>query len=286
MGTFMKGTQPKPEKFNWSLPDEVLAVAARNQQTVFGGPLVYDNPLAPAWLSFDQPDCGGWSADELEGIMKNYIQTVAGKFSGKIAAWEVVNEPISSGDNCWRQILGDGYIERAFRYARIADPVAQLFLNEEFGWDGVDKNLTDQFFSIVRSMKADGAPIDAVGIQMHLNAEVLRPSYPEEFHYFLQQARAAGVKVFITEMDVYQGRAGFFSDPFDVQKNIFGTIATTCLADSNCRILMVWGVSDAYTWLTGQFSDPQPLLFDDQFGEKPAYFAVLQALQNTDRKSE
>jgi endo-1,4-beta-xylanase len=289
MATFMKKTQPARDGWDWSVTDEVMQAGSANGQKIIGGPLVYDNPRAPAWLGFDKRDCGGWSADELEGILQTYIQTVVSRFRGKIYAWEVVNEPFSSDETCWHRILGEGYIGRAFGYAHAADPDARLFLNEAFGRDGVDRNSTDKFFSVVQSLRDAGAPLDSVGIQMHLNADILRPTYPEEFQYFLHQARKAGVRVLITEMDVYQGAPGFFQDPLNVQKQIFAAIARICLSFTHCTDLITWGISDRYTWLGrisgNDFIDPQPLLFDAQFQAKPAFYGVLEALQNTKRGS-
>jgi endo-1,4-beta-xylanase len=285
MTTFMKKTQPARDRWDWSVADDALDLGLANGQKIIGGPLVYDNQTVPAWLKFDRPDCGAWTAAELEGILQEYIQTVVARFRGQVAAWEVVNEPLTSGDNCWRHTLVDRYIGRAFRHARAADPDARLFLNEAFGRAGVDKDPTDQLFSLVKSLKEAGVPLDAVGIQMHLSAEILRSSYPNEFRYFLRQARNAGVKVMITEMDVYQGPPGHFPDPLGVQKQIFNIVTRTCLSFPDCTDLLVWSVSDRYTWLAhlsgNNFIDPQPLLFDGQFGQKPAYFGVLEALQET-----
>jgi endo-1,4-beta-xylanase len=283
MTTFMKKTEPMRDRWDWSLTDDVLAQALSNHQMIIGGPLVYDNPTAPAWLLFDQPDCGKWNPSELEGLLRKYIQTVAARFGTQVAGWEVVNEPITSRDNCWRQLLGDQYIDRAFRYAHEANPDALLMLNEAFGWAGVDRSAADQFLALVQRLKASGVPLDAVGIQMHLRAEILRPTYPDEIQYFLDQAREIGVEVWITEMDVYQGGPGNFQNPSEVQKQIYHTVARTCLQSPICTRLIVWGVSDQYTWLaklTGDdFFDPQPLLFDWQFQRKPAYFGILDALQ-------
>ncbi len=284
MTTFMKRTQPQRDRFDWSLTEAALDQAQPNHQTIIGGPLVYDNVTAPAWLKFDTPDCGGWAPGDLEAMMQNYIQTVVSKFGDQVAGWEVVNEPLTSGDNCWHKVLGDQYIDRAFQYAHAANPDALLMLNEAFGWDGVDKTLADQFFALVRRLQAAGVPIDVVGVQMHLRADTLRPTYPDEFQYFLDQAKNLGLGVWITEMDVYQGDPGTVQNPLDVQKNIFATIAKICLQSPICNRLIFWGISDRYTWLAhlpgNEFTDPQPLLFDGQFGEKPAFFGVLQALRD------
>lgn len=283
MTTFMKKVQPSRDQWDWSLTDEVLTLALADNQKIIGGPLVYDNATAPAWLMFDHADCGAWAPAEVEGILRTYIQTVATRFGKQVAAWEVVNEPLTSGDNCWRRLLGDHYIDRAFRYAHEADPDAVLMLNEAFGRAGVDRGTADQFLALGKQLKAAGVPIDAVGIQMHLSAEILRPTYPQEFQYFLDLARKIGVEVWITEMDVYQGPPSHFPNSLDIQKQIYKTVAQICLQSTLCTRLILWGISDRYTWLAhlsgNNFIDPQPLLFDAQFQKKPAYFGVLDALR-------
>ena len=53
----------------------------------------------------------------------------------KILSWDVVNEAITDGgqspfkDNAWYPKLSD-YVDRAFKYARAADPDALLFYND------------------------------------------------------------------------------------------------------------------------------------------------------------
>jgi endo-1,4-beta-xylanase len=282
--TFMKKTQPERGRFDWSVADAALQSAADGGLAVVGGPLVYDNATAPGWLAFDAADCGSWKPDTLEGILRTFVQTAVSRFTGRVSVWEVVNEPLTSAENCWRRILGEEYINRAFQYARQADPDAVLMLNEAFGREGVDAELAGRFLALVRRLKDAGVPVDSVGIQMHLSAEMLRPGYAEEFQSFLAEARRTGVRVMITEMDVYQGPAGYHADPFENQRRIFGTIARICLETPDCTHLMVWGVSDRYTWLSriegATFDDPQPLLFDEAYARKPAYFDVLDALRD------
>jgi len=283
MTTFMKKTEPERDSFDWGYSDAAARSAAEGGMAVIGGPLVYNNATAPNWLGFGAADCGSWPPETLEGILRSYVETVVSRFAGRVSVWEVVNEPLTGADNCWRRILGDEYIHRAFLYAHRADPDALLMLNEAFGREGVDPELTDRFMALVRGIKDAGVPLDAVGIQMHLSLELLRPGYPDEFRYFLSRARRTGVEVMITEMDVYQGPGGYFEDPFAVQAEAYGTIARICLETPYCTMLMTWGISDKFTWLLriegGTFEDPRPLLFDPAFERKPSYFAVRDALR-------
>jgi endo-1,4-beta-xylanase len=116
---------------------------------------------------------------------------------------------------------------------------------------------------------------------MHLQAQLLHPDYIEEFKYFLDGARKLGVQVQITELDVYQGSREAFPDPYANQKQVYYNIVRTCVHDSNCTSITIFGVTDKYSWLRERddLTDAKPLLFDDNYNKKPAYYGVLQALK-------
>ncbi len=139
----------------------------------------------------------------------------------------------------------------------------------------------DQFFDLVTSQKASGTPIDAVGTEMHLEAP-LRPGYLDEFRYFLMRARQVGVQAYVTEMDVYQGPPAESVDLMQRQAQIYRDIVTICLQDSNCKGFYTWGITDSRSWPATRPQNPlpdaRPLLFDENYDKKPAYYAVLRAL--------
>jgi len=278
----MRQTQPDRGRFNFSGMDRDREFAKAHNMKLFGQALVYRNDNSPDWLRFQSGQCGGWSARDLDGILKEHIETVVRHGGDTFYGWEVVNEPLDRGNNgCWSRVLGnEQVIANAFRYAREASPQGVLLLNETFGRDGVDKGKVDEFFDLITKLKGQGVPVDAAGIEMHLEAQKLPPNYVDQFKYFLSAARKAGVEAHVTEMDVYQGPAGAFPDAFAKQKEIFYNIAKTCLQDSNCKEFSVWGVGDRNAWHpAGGLSDTAPLLFDENYGKKPAYFGVLQALK-------
>ncbi len=108
----------------------------------------------------------------------------------------------------------------------------------------------------------------------------LRPGYLDEFKLFLESARKAGVKVHITEMDLYQGPTDS-AEVFAKQKEIYYNVVHTCLKDANCIGFTTWGIADRYSFLRGDDNLPnaKQTLFDDNYGRKPAYEGVLQALK-------
>jgi len=276
--TFMRGTQPERGQFNFRPMDLDIEFATKNHMKLFGAALLYKARTTPEWvMEFAH------RPQQLDEIMKQHIQSVVRHGGGTYYAWEVVNEPLTSPNAPWGQLLGrEEYIVKAFRYAHEANPDALLVLNQAFGHGGVDKDEVDRFFELVKRLKSSGAQIDMAGIEMHLDAQQLRPSYLDEFRYFLRRAREAGVKTEITEMDVYQGQ-GDSPDSMMRQKQIYHDVVSTCLHDSDCIGFYTWGVSDSNSWLKSRpnnpLNDARPLLFDDRFQRKPAYFGVMEALR-------
>lgn len=282
---FMKQVEPEEGHYDFSGMDRDMQFAQENHQKLFGSTPIYRaGVVAPPWLAPQHFGNFGRSAAEFDKILKDYITATMHHGGDTYFAWEVVDEPLSNKNQPWEAVFGrDEYISKAFRYARAADPDAVLELNETFGPAGIDRAKCDQFFDLIERLKARGVPIDAAGTEMHIEAQQLRPTYLDELKYFLSRARAAKVQAYITELDVYQGPQGAFADPMEHQKQIYHDVAATCLADSNCTTLITFGISDIRTWVRVKVREPrpdaQPLLFDEMFQPKPAYYGVLQALE-------
>lgn len=282
---FMKQVEPVPGHYDFSGMDRDMQFARDHHQKLFGAAPIYRaGVVAPDWLVPQRFGNFGRTPAEFDRIMKDYIETTVRHGADSYFAWEVVDEPLSNKNQPWEAAFGrDEYIAKAFRYARAANPDVVLELNETFGQAGVDRAKCDDFFNLIEREKARGVPIDAAGTEMHIEAQQLRPTYLDELKYFLARARSAKVQAYITELDVYQGPPDAFSDPMERQKQIYHDVTATCLADSNCNTLIVFGLSDVRTWLRAKVREPradaQPLLFDEMFQPKPAYYGVLQALQ-------
>ena len=277
---------------NFDRMDRTLRFAKEHDMKIWGSALIYrPDSLPPAMR--DKMRGGprrSFSPEELDGIMKKHIQSVVRHGGDMFYAWGVVNEPLSHRNNPWEIILGsDEYIEKAYRYAREATNVP-LVLNETFGQKGIDKGRADEFFGIVKRMKARGVPIDGVGTEMHLEAQQLDPDYLDQFKDFLRRAREFNVTVYITEMDVYQGQPGAVKEPWETQRKIYHDVAATCLADSNCKGMTIWDLSDKDTWLVmkrqAYLADAKPDLFDGDHQKKPAYYGVLDALKEAVAKKK
>ena len=116
------------EYFDFRNSDRIVNFAKANGMQVRGHTLVWHNAL-PRWLTE-----GKFSQAELEAILREHILTVVGRYKGRVAAWDVVNEAVSDDGfpraTIWLRGIGSKYIDLAFQWAHEADPEAQLFYND------------------------------------------------------------------------------------------------------------------------------------------------------------
>ncbi len=262
---------PGPGVYNYSPGDAIVAYADAHGARVKGHALIWHGSV-PTWVS-------ALSAADLRAAVATYIRDVAGHYRGRVLSWDVVNEAIaddgSMRDTVFRQKLGDVYIADAFRAARAADPGALLFYND-YGGEGLS-NKSNRIYELVRSLLAQGVPIDGVGLQMHVTATG-RPS-DASIASNMRRLTDLGLLVNISEMDVrIRDVPGTPQARLDVQRAAYRAIVGLCVAEPRCDAVTFWGFTDAYSWIDNQFGPDDPLLFDERYAPKPAFYGVLDAL--------
>jgi endo-1,4-beta-xylanase len=249
-----------------------VAFAEANGMRVKGHALVWHG-ATPSWV-------GSLAPPELREAMVNHIRTVAGHYRDHVAAWDVVNEAIAIDgtglrDTVFSRGLGPDYIAEAFRTAREADPRALLFYND---YDAEGKGAkSDRVYELVKGLKQGGVPIDGVGMQMHVDAT----SYPQpaDIAANMQRLVALGLLVNISEMDVRIRTApGTTAQRLDLQKRVFHDLVAVCAAEPRCHAVTFWGFTDKHSWIDAFFGADNPLLFDEGYRAKPAFFGVQDAL--------
>ncbi|AYN38118.1 1,4-beta-xylanase [Streptomyces dangxiongensis] len=253
-------TEPSRGSFNFGPADQIVGHAAAHGQRMRGHTLVWHSQL-PGWVS----SIG--DANTLRNVMRNHITTEMNHFKGKIYAWDVVNEAFADGgsgqhrSSVFQNLLGDGFIEDAFRTARSADPAAKLCYND-YNIENWSDAKTQGVYRMVRDFKARGVPIDCVGFQSHFGTG----GPPASFQTTLSNFAALGVDVQITELDIAQAPS-----------TAYANTVRACLNVSRCTGITTWGIRDSDSWRSGD----NPLLFDRNGNKKPAYQAVLSALGGT-----
>lgn len=192
-----------PDAITFDYADETVAFAQGNGQRMRGHTLVWHESI-PDWARSRIDGRGG------EAFLRRWITAMAGRYAGRIEAWDVVNEICGPQDGRpdglrrtpWLAALGPSSIDTAFHILHAVDPRAAPVWNEndlelDAGWIDarramVLKTLTD--------MRKRGVPIRRLGIQGHLYATF--PLNQEKLRRFLKEVAELGLAIEITEMDV------------------------------------------------------------------------------------
>ena len=278
--------RPAQDKFNFGPGDEVVAFAQAHKMKVRGHCLLWSEHN-PAWLSK-----GSFTPEQLSKLLRAHITTVLKHYSGRVFAWDVVNEAFLANGNIepsiWYDTPGIGragkgteYIEEAFRWARAADPKALLFYND-YDTEGLNSK-SDAVYAMVKDFKRRGVPIDGVGLQAHIFN--LSTKEIASLNANLARLTALGLQVHITEMDVGLplNAKGQLLDEADLmrQAEIYRFVGMACLQQPRCTAFQTWGFTDKYTWVPGftKGAKGAPLLFDQVYATKPSYTALLNVLR-------
>jgi endo-1,4-beta-xylanase len=64
----------------------------------------------------------------------------------------------------------------------------------------------------------------------------------------------------------------------DLQKAVYHSIVAVSVAEPRCHAVTFWGFTDAHSWIDGQFGPDDPLLFDERYAPKPAFYGILDAV--------
>lgn len=280
--------RPAPDRFDFRGADEVLAFAEAHGQKLGGHNLCWHESI-PVWFA------GTVNKGNAREFLTNHIQTVVGRYAGKIHSWDVVNEAIDMDSGRpdglrktpWLAMIGPEYLDLAYRTAREADPRALLTYNDY----GIETDAPDQaakreqVMRLVRGFQARGVPIDAIGVQSHLAATAPLPG--RGLREFVRELRHMNLRVFVTEMDVNESKLeGSVEERDRAIGKIYRDYAIMMLGEPSVTALLTWGITDRYTWLNGpKWARPdgkpqRSLPFDADYQPSPAFFALRNAIDS------
>ncbi|MEO1496067.1 MAG: endo-1,4-beta-xylanase [Planctomycetota bacterium] len=295
--------QPRPGDFRFGPADRFVDYAEQNNLRTLAHVFVW-HKQTPDWV-FARPSGRRRSRDEVLVLLREHIDRVMTRYRGRIDAYDVVNEAIAPDaarakpdglrDTEWLRAIGPDYIEQAFRFARAADPGAELLYNDYLFHDPAKRRA---ILRLVKNLVRRGVPIDGVGVQGHYRLndppiEQIEATLDE----LIAELRPLGLTIRITELDVNV----LPRDPTRTQALALRTLdeATTQeQAERYADLFRVfversehlegvtfWGVGDGRSWLNRLELEGKrrpvvnhPLLFDRKLQRKqPAYDAVIRA---------
>lgn len=269
---------PSPWHLDFTHPDRFVAFAASHGLALRGHTLFWHG-WNPDWVEHVQMDRGGWT-----DLMWWYTTEYLKRYRGMIWHWDVVNESdaehgaTNEGYGTWGSRLGPGWMDNVFRWAHDADPGAVLFYND-FYLETMNER-SDRVYALVRGMLDRGVPIGGMGFQGHIIAPHNAPwddHVAESVRQNVTRFRDLGLRIAITEADVLLHTGQPSLEQLAEQAAVFGGLARIA-RDVGADSFTAWGIRDQDSWVTPVLTKmpDAPLLFDNDYRPKPAYYAVKQ----------
>jgi endo-1,4-beta-xylanase len=273
---------------------------------VIGHTLVW-HQQSPPWL-FEDADGRPLPRKVALANIERYITTVVTHFRGRVHGWDVVNEAVNDpgrlGEGDLRdtpalRAIGPDYVEHAFRFARAADPGAELYYNDFHIERHAKREAT---LRLLAKLKAAGVAPDAVGIQAHWHLGTSMDEVRRGVAAYVE----AGWPIMLTELDVsvlnnrnVGGDLSATREAGVLPKNPYPDGLPADVAARQAEIyalafslprefpgmvrrITLWGFTDERTWLHDfpvRGRRDHPLVFDADLNPKPAYHAAAAALQ-------
>ena len=258
------------------------------------------------------------SAYTLRNLNNSHIDEMVGTYAPMVTRWGVVNEAIRSIDDRYNsqgrfledsrmllnkigyETMGLGikkithpdqnalmpkYLRESFERARQNDPTAKLYYNDVAN-AALGEKYTELQYDLVRALQAKGTPIDAVGMQMHLNVKnsdgKLYNNKGDEFSLTgfaqnIQRYKDLGIEVYLTELDIRMPSSATPGDTYyQRQAQAYYDVISTAVESNGVQFINIWGPNDKMSW-----NDSKSTLFDptdNELNAKSAYYATQQAL--------
>ncbi len=265
---------PDPDTFATVDPDAQVAFAEANGMAFRGHTLAWHNQNPP-WLV-----AGPFTREQRIEQLRSHIAAVVGRYKGRVAQWDVVNEAFDGlvgTRDPWSVDIGfPEYLDIAFTAAHEADPAAKLFYND-YAIETPGPRF-EYVVDLVAGMQARGVPIHGVGLQAHQGARACTEACANAALVNMVRLNEMGLEVAITELDVAIQLPVDEAELAD-QASVYRSLLQACLLAPNCHTFVLWGFTDNFSWIPSfrpGFGAALP--FDEAYQPKPAYFALAETL--------
>lgn len=270
---------PLENSYRFEHADAIAQFARDNSLALRGHTFTWHNQTPP-WV-FENTNREG-----LLARLKNHIEVVAKRYQNDIYCWDVVNEAIADkGQDVmrkspWTDIIGEDFMDHAFRFAREALPNTDLYYND---YNETHSPKREHIYNTIKGMLDRGVPIDGVGLQCHIS--IYSPDQDQIRRSFELYAKL-GLKLQITEMDVSMFRhedetrlPAPTPELLELQAKAYGAAFEVFREYKDCvDSVTLWGVADDDTWLDYfpvHNRKNWPLLFDEQHAPKEAFHRIV-----------
>ena len=289
--TKMDSIYKSETELDFSSANDFLTFGKCNNFQMRWHTLVWHNQ-SPEWI-FKDNDGNLASKELLENRLRHYIRSVMNYCKGfQISSFDVVNEVISDktfrlrtkeDHSLWYEILGSDYIDKAFIWAHEADSRVELAIND-YNLEMIPKK-RQAMYELLKGMLKRKVPVNAVGLQMHIN---IKNPPVQQIEETINLFGSLGLKVIISEMDVsvYESenekKKEYTPSLLDEQAQRYHELFECfkrCSKRGFVDKVILWGVTDSSSW-KNYFPVPErtdiPLLFNADGSAKPAFYSIIE----------
>ena len=271
--------------------DPNIGFARRNGLQLTGYHLLWHQRL-PGWFeALDRPAA--------ERAIVDHIESIGARFGPDTYAWNVVNEAIRPADGMPGGLrrspllgkFGTAFFDLAFHAARQAQPSALRTYNDyDLELDTPDQEARRRsLLLLLDELARRSVPIEAVGLQCHVRTRSFDRFDPPAYRRFLAELADRGLDILISELDVHDLATGSLPARDRRVADIYRRFLDTALAQPRVRAVVLWGLSDRYSWLNepgradyarADGLPGRPLPFDPALQPTPALQEIEQALRS------
>ncbi len=201
---------------------------------------------------------------ELHEALRNRATTIASRYKGRFAEYDLNNEMIHG--NYYADRLGPGITKEMATWVKQADPQARLYLND---YDILTGNKLDDYIKHIRGLADEKAPIDGVGVQGHLHGDSFDAA---KLRHALDTLAREGLPICITEFNfpgqrsrVYQRRdVKLTPEQEQAKAKQLTEYYRICFAHPAIKGILMWGFWERANWI------PQSSLYLRDWTPTPA----------------
>ena len=248
--------------------DAIYTFAMQRGMVVRGHPLVW-HTTAAEWLRPRLTADATWmyplAAADLKNATQLHVKAAVRyhvtHFPASVSyAWDVVSEAVEANGvrsddrgrpHPWFNVLGEKYIDVAFRAARQESAIPLLFLNDVgvASMHGDEADKSEQFYQLLKRLKHRNVPVDGASIELHVETNY---KWVAGVAANLERISALGLQVHLTGIDVAvpDGVPWSLAEE-QKQAEVYAALLQTCINQSACTAYELAGVTDAHSWKGG-----------------------------------
>ncbi len=275
------------DSWNWAETDAWIDHIANNDQI-----LRMHCPISPQCSEWAKDDSR--TAEELETNLREFLRAVCERYNGTpgIEYMDVVNETVLQGfwhtdkpgtedwECPWYKIGLDNDSNTTPLYIKIAFEIAQQyapdikFIYNNFEDDGASWEL---IFETIGYLREKGLRVDGIGWQAHVESGWATTENLNGLRTIIDWAHNNDLEFHITEASVWINDNSQTS--LEIQAETYRAIIEVLLEKRSTGKVgwNTWHIDDGHGWHIEWY----PSLFDANYSAKPAYYAIQEALENS-----